>query len=537
MNTNNQPIDNSVKQGIINAGVGILTNDADSLEEGANIILGDHVPDNNVRNGAVKVAAGYVTNNANSIVDGSNAIIGNHVPDNNIRQGAVRAAAGFVTNDTDSLIDGINTLTGNEQSDNHVRNGVIEATAGVVTRNANAVINGLNTVLGDEQVKNENDINHLIKKEDIFDDSICPEFPKNLNLGLIVCDGLETKYIEKLNSFRRLSYGNVKLVLHTHGIKCDCPLLPLRIHYSQIVSIKKEIVNVDYHSAAKKALNSGVTKAVLGGVLHDYGAVVSGVQQTMEEGVDIGGTIEQFLESGDYVDLVFWDIKTKSKVRLLFKSINPNDKAVDEFIKRYYEEVNKNERYHRKAFFAESTPGCLIMCCILGAIFNLFIIVPILSTRIDIGSSSEKPVVRQNNNVKKTVVNPASEVVPELPAESEESETMTGDWLSSDSKCTIKKSGTTLTVSGKSAAGASVEITGAGVDDCETVSVSFDKKTPISVGCSVSGRKLKLSSDAGFIKKMRNSNSMVVTIPNDTDDGKSIKYSLMGFSKACDWAK
>ena len=240
-----------------------------------------------------------------------------------------------------------------------VANGLVDTAAGLINGDTNSVIKGLNTALGDAP-KEENDLSWILKGECI---EPCPDLPKKIRLGRILYTYLEVNYIESftnidapINKFDELPHTDINLQLHTHGITCHSLLTKFKIHNSQIISIDKKEIKYDYRSAAKRALNSGVAKATIGYMMNDVGAVIDGAKQTFNEGIHIKDDVEKFMDSGEYLVLRFWDVKTKSKRRLIFKVTDSRNNATKEFIDRYNKELSINNQTGRKAFFIEATP-------------------------------------------------------------------------------------------------------------------------------------------------------------------------------------
>ena len=331
--------------------------------------------------------------------------------------------------------------------------------------------------------------------------------------------------------------GNLILRLHTHGVSIVSSGQVYRIHYSQIILLDC-VTKIKASRVFKLIVDAGLTFV---DKLNSSGDAADALVKT---GRSIINSRRKLTD--DYLGILYWNIDDNRRDEIL---IEPKNKAeLNSFIQGFNTEIELTRRTNRSPksevgfdygkyldFF--KSHGRAVFVGIVLVAFVIVAVVLLNNITTSTTSSSESYV-----NVSKENVESQHDIEPLSPPPTDNivddtAMGLIGDWNFNNNICSIKKSGTTLTVSGKSASAASVEIMGAGMDSCETVSVVFDKKSPLAVNCSVSGKKVKLSTDSGFIKKMRNSNSMTVIIPDGTENGKSIKYSLMGFSKACDWTK
>lgn len=314
----------------------------------------------------------------------------------------------------------------------------------------------------------------------------------------------------------RLPKGFVTVRLHTHGISINFSSFIYRIHYSQIISME---YGSEGETSKFLTLAAG---AVLGYVFGDgLGGAIDGASKASK--------ISKFVNSSDLLNILFWDVKTNSRNLIVIKCKDKWD--IKKFIGDYNSEIEITKRTHRSPKNEEN--GLLKLFIIAGCVIAfLWLISVCISPSEQVRISEQHPQVSSSGS---SVTQNVDVKNNEEPVKTDTKQS--SQWVSSDSQCEIKKSGTTLSVKGENAANAVVEIYGISTDNgCGDISVVFDKKAPMNVNCSISNKKIKLSTDAAFIKKMRNSNSMTLTISNGDED-KTIKYSLMGFSKACDWTK
>lgn len=186
-----------------------------------------------------------------------------------------------------------------------------------------------------------------------------PELPTNLEIGKQIVNwggnaAFDGEYSHNENVVTEIPSGNVKVILHTHGIKVLKGLTFYPIHNSQIISLKQtsreELIRTD---------KSVIGRAVVGGlILGPLGAIIGGMS-------GIGS--KEKLKDKNYLVINFWDKKTKAAQTLL---IGGDKIFISAFIKRHEKEKSINEKENR-------LPEKDIMP-VWGIIFIIIIVISIL---------------------------------------------------------------------------------------------------------------------------------------------------------------
>ena len=328
------------------------------------------------------------------------------------------------------------------------------------------------------------------------------------------------------NPNRALPLCEVEIMLHTHGIRIASSSVAIRIHYSQIISLKTEdITESDFFGGLGgilKGAASGAISSFLNGDSMVLGAILGGVGAGLD-GDSKGNTNPQIC----LFDIFFWSVKT-GRPEHCYIQIPGSEDVAKVFIQKYKETIEETKRTKRSPL-PEQFNAIVIACVSLGF---LFFILPCTAVVVSDSSSNR---VQPSAKPAAIVSQPAKpEPAPEVPNKPEP--VAIKDWFKeSDVQCTTKASGTTLIVSGTKASNASVVISGLGVAKCDKVSVSFDGKGAKKVSCSVKDSTVKLASDKGFVKSMRAASSMKVSVPVGKAGSEDLVYSLKGFSAACEW--
>jgi len=165
---------------------------------------------------------------------------------------------------------------------------------------------------------------------------IFPELSSNLEIGKQIVnwggdsafDGL---YDQGENVISVIPSGEVKVILHTHGIQIMKGLTFYPIHNSQIISIKRTS-----REELAKTDKSVIGRAVVGGlILGPLGAIVGGMS-------GIGNKEE--IKNKHYLVINFWDIENETAQTLL---VSGDRIFIDSFIRKHEKEKLINESEDR----------------------------------------------------------------------------------------------------------------------------------------------------------------------------------------------
>ncbi len=311
------------------------------------------------------------------------------------------------------------------------------------------------------------------------------------------------------------------LNVHTHGISINGPHGAYLIHHKQIVSIEVK----KQSGGLLKTVAGAVVGGLVGGVV---GALVGGGVGAAASGSSIRLCISYRPSAYDSVEVLQFGIDEKSEDKAEAK--------FNAFIQNYYKEIRITLSRGRVPQPYRPRDGSVSR----KLIFVFVLVILAIATACFVSLYREflpktSPVTPQTIAEIEPVV-PVEITEPPKPApvvavDSEEWEAI------SATRCSFNMSGTTLIVTGSSPANAVIELSGLDAQKCDSASVSFDNKSAKSAKCSIIGNTIQVSSDQRFIKNMRNSNTMTLTISVDETTKREFKYSLKGFSKACSWTK
>ena len=316
--------------------------------------------------------------------------------------------------------------------------------------------------------------------------------------------------------------GKVSITIHTHGIRISSGFCKtLNLHYSLINSI-------EYVSPGKllEMLGVAAKAAVMGTIGYLTG--------------DVSGALQGAF--GEVVSAEF-----QSAIRICYRDPHTNDKntidiltktkeITEAFIEVYNKEIDITKRTGRSPNLVIGTlktlgkglltlgKGLLIFAGIIVAIIIILITWLIIES-----PSSSKTIDEKNEN---EVTAPPTTDASTEPQQNEKGWNTIGD-----TKCKLSASSGTLTlIKDKNI----LEIQSPSIyDGLNEISIIFDHNEPIQAKCtSVDSSKIRIAADRSLIKKMRNGTNMKIIVPgNDSAENKTLKFSLMGFSKACEWAK
>lgn len=171
---------------------------------------------------------------------------------------------------------------------------------------------------------------------------VCPTFPENLNIGKNVTSlGSNTKIRALLNEDlctqkNFFSSGEATILLHTHGIEIIVAMKNIKLHNSQIISIKKT------SSAELKMIqnSSVIGRAVLGNlIMGSTGALIGGLSAL---------EAKEKLVTNQIVTINYWDISSKIAHIVILKCID-QEEIIDYFLLMREHELQVNEESNRVA--------------------------------------------------------------------------------------------------------------------------------------------------------------------------------------------
>lgn len=332
------------------------------------------------------------------------------------------------------------------------------------------------------------------------------EVDSDLRLGRIKDDSFEGILNYQNSNF---PFMNEKVIVrvHTHGISIKHKKDIYRIHHSQISNLSKD-------TDIKESIVAAVALGAIGYALGGIGDAIDGASAGL-------GSITAYLK------IQYWNIDTsKSDIMLIGFS---NEKDVSKIINRYNKEVEITKRTHRPP---KSEINYIKKALIaIGIIILVFFILPSLcSSPAKDASPKQEALTTENQSVS------TPEDSLELPVT--DKFINSNEWVALTSKqCSIKGTDESiLTVHGQDITDAAIELSKTGISKCNKLSIKIDRKQPTSLNCSNHGNTITIDADGIIIKDMRKSSSIEISIPNGSKQ-KKFKFSLTGFSKACEWTK
>ena len=330
------------------------------------------------------------------------------------------------------------------------------------------------------------------------------EVDSDLRLGRIKDDSFEGVLNAQISKF---PFMNEKVIVrvHTHGISIKHKKDIYRIHHSQISSLTKD-------NDIKESIVAAVALGAIGYALGGIGDAIDGASAGL-------GSITAYLK------IQYWNIDTsKSDVILIGFS---NEKDVSKIINRYNKEIELTKRTHRPP---KSEINLKRIIKFVGVLVTLIILLTLCSSPSETSHANQDTVK----------VEKQSELTSEAasPTPVEDVALNSSSWSTvATYRCAIKGSDdSTLIAHGSDTANAVIELSGTGISGCKTLSVKFDKKQSSNLSCRNTENSITINADGTFIKDMIKSSTIEFSIPSDSKQ-KKFKFSLMGFSKACEWAK
>lgn len=307
-----------------------------------------------------------------------------------------------------------------------------------------------------------------------------------------------------------LNEGEITLWVHTHGISISPALAgSFELNYHSIESMKATELSSLSGGGALAGATAGF---LLGGVLGAIGGAIGGAF--------LGSSSDSVLE------IHFKDSPNELSKTLII--LTNSQEETRNFIAAYNHEISITKRTGR-------TPSSLTIGKVIGigvivlSIVLIFVIVNASSPKPDALPSQEPENIVQEE----TTAAPIPEPEPTVPAIP-----LTDTWTAIDeARCAIANSSGILTaVKSESKDKGWLELQSPLIpDNLNEISLVFDRNTPIKQKCFISDKStIQINIDVKTLKKMRGATNLKIVIPKTNN---TLKFSLMGFSKACEWAK
>ena len=307
--------------------------------------------------------------------------------------------------------------------------------------------------------------------------------------------------------------GKIQLKIHTHGISITPSFVrSFDLNYQNIESIT---CNLTPSTSCSCALAGATTGALFGGIIGAIGGAIGGAL--------LGSSSVPVLE------IVFRD-KTNRLKKL--EIVTKSQEVAKTFIAAYQKEIEITKRTNRKPGNSLARKFAIFLICIL-ALGLLAIALPIAHSsgiiKLPAIFTEASAIVQETDAAQPT---PADQQPLPEPATSDTWTTI------SDTQCSLSSSSGALTVT-QLKNSAQLELRSADIPKgLSEVTLIFDRNTPTIVKCSTPDNgALQLTADHKLLKNMRKATSLKVIVPISDQNDKTLKFTLMGFSKSCAWTQ